>query len=87
MRIYELRTYLALPGRLPALLTHFEHHTIGIWKRLGIRPQGFWAPITWPVGNELIYFPIWDLLAQRESRWASFLQDSEWHEVCDRSET
>ena len=40
--IYELRTYHALPGRLPALLKRFETRTVKIWERLGIRQLGFW---------------------------------------------
>lgn len=84
--IYELRTYTAIPGRLPHLLSRFERHTIGIWTRLGIKPYGFWTPLTGPSSNELIYFLVWESLAQREKLWATFLADSEWQDVRKRSE-
>ncbi|MDF8357600.1 NIPSNAP family protein [Ensifer adhaerens] len=86
MSIYELRTYAALPGRLPDLLARFEHHTIGIWNRLGIRPYGFWTPLTGPSSNDLIYYLVWESLAQREVLWQSFVQDPEWLDVRHRSE-
>ena len=40
--IYELRTYRATPGGMPALLKRFETRTLKIWERLGIRQLGFW---------------------------------------------
>jgi hypothetical protein len=86
MPIYELRTYTVLPGRLPDVLARFERHTIGIWNRLGIRSFGFWTPLTGPSSNELIYFLIWESLAQRETLWQSFVQDPEWQDVRHRSE-
>ena len=43
--IYELRTYRCVPGRLPALLARFEHTTLAIWRRHGIRPAGFWTTL------------------------------------------
>ena len=87
MPIYELRSYTALPGRLPEVLARFEQHTIGIWNRLGIRSYGFWTPLIGPSSNELIYFLVWDSLAQRETLWPVFLADPEWQEVRQRSET
>ena len=35
--IYELRSYRRAPGRQPALLSRFEHETLRIWEKHGIR--------------------------------------------------
>lgn len=86
MSVYELRIYTAMPGRLPDLLSRFGSHTLDIWKRLGIRSQGFWTPISGPSSNDLVYFIVWESLAQRETLWARFTQDAEWLDVRRRSE-
>ena len=31
--LYELRTYHAVPGRMPDLLARFENITLKIWER------------------------------------------------------
>lgn len=42
MTVYELRIYTTVPGRLPALLTRFENHTLKLWEKHGIKQVGFW---------------------------------------------
>ena len=51
--IYELRAYRCMPGRLPALLARFEHTTLAIWQRHGIRPAGFWTTLVGESNHEL----------------------------------
>ena len=36
-RVYELRTYTVLPGRLPALHKRFAEHTMKLFVKHGIR--------------------------------------------------
>ena len=43
--IYELRIYYAVTGRLPALVSRFQHHTLRIWEKHGIRQAGFWTTL------------------------------------------
>lgn len=84
--IYELRIYDCLPGRLPALLRRFTDHTLGIWDRLGIRQAGFFTTMVGEHSNRLTYFLAWDSLAERESKWAAFVNDPAWHKARDNSE-
>jgi hypothetical protein len=35
-KIYEMRVYRCLPGRLPNLLKRFENTTLELWKKHGI---------------------------------------------------
>lgn len=83
--IYEMRVYRTMPGRLPALLSRFENHTLSIWKRLGIRQAGFWTTLVGESSYDLTYMLAWESLAEREQKWGAFMADPEWHKV--RAET
>jgi hypothetical protein len=67
-RIYELRIYHAMPGRLPALLSRLHNHTLQIWEKHSIRQTGFW---TTPIGEsnqQLTYMLVWNSMAERQER-------------------
>ena len=83
--IYELRIYRTLPGKMPALLSRFQNHTLKIWERHGIRQAGFWTTLIGESQNDLTYLLAWESLAEREIKWAAFASDPEWLKV--RAET
>ena len=76
--IYEMRVYRCLPGRMPALLKRFEDVTLGLWKRHGIEPAGFWTVEVGASNLELVYMLRWQSMADRESKWTTFMIDPEW---------
>ena len=77
--IYELRIYDAMPGRLPALLSRFQNHTLQIWEKHGIRQAGFWTTLIGEnESNRLTYLLAWNSMAERQERWGAFLTDPEW---------
>jgi len=84
--IYELRIYRATPGRLPALLSRFQNHTLRIWEKHGIRQAGFWTTLVGESNQELTYMLAWESLAEREERWAAFRADPDWIAVVAESE-
>ncbi|MBC7880238.1 MAG: NIPSNAP family protein [Anaerolineae bacterium] len=84
--IYELRIYHAMPGRLPALLSRFQHHTLRIWEKHGIRQAGFWTTLIGESNHQLTYMLAWDSLADREERWGAFLADPEWIAISTETE-
>ena len=43
-RIYELRTYTTLPGRLSALNKRFADNTIRIFANHGMKSEMYWIP-------------------------------------------
>src|SRR4249920_1285715 len=43
-RVYELRTYTTLPGRLPALNKRFADHTMKLFEKHGMRNEMYWVP-------------------------------------------
>lgn len=76
--IYELRIYHAMPGRLPALLSRFQNHTLQIWEKHGIHQAGFWTTLIGESESNLIYLLAWDSMDDREKRWSAFTADPEW---------
>jgi hypothetical protein len=82
--VYEYRRYVVVPGRLPDLKARFRERTIQIWKRLDIRPVGFWEAVI-GTSNELHYILAWTNAAEREKKWGAFVEDAEWLSV--RTET
>ena len=84
--IYELRIYECLPGRLSALLKRFNDHTLALWDKHGIHQAGFFTTLVGESHLQLTYFLAWESLAERESKWAAFIADPEWHKARDDSE-
>lgn len=84
--LYELRIYDCCPGRLPALLNRFQNHTTKIWERHGIKQGGFWTTVIGGNNHRLYYFLVWESLAEREKKWATFQADPEWNKARSESE-
>lgn len=77
-KIYELRVYTAMPGRMPAMLKRFENATLRIWEKHGIKQAGFFTTLIGESSVDLTYFLEWDSLADRETKWNAFLADPDW---------
>jgi hypothetical protein len=75
--LYELRTYSAMPGRLPDLHKRFAEITLGYFKKHGIQVVGFWTNELGGASDQLIYMLAYDSLADRERKWGAFLSDPE----------
>ena len=84
--IYELRIYRAIPGRLPALISRFQNHTLRLFEKHGIRQAGFWTTLVGQSVQQLTCMLAWESLAEREIRWTTFLADSEWHAIVAETE-
>src|SRR2546421_2084438 len=52
-RVYELRTYTALPGRLPALNKRFAEHTLKLLEKHGMRNEMYFIPSEKAVGQQV----------------------------------
>ena len=83
-KIYELRTYTTVPGRLPALQKLFTEHTMRLFERHGIRNGLHWIPTDEArKDNTLIYFLIHDSQDAAERNWKAFQADPEWIKARD----
>jgi NIPSNAP len=75
--LYELRTYHAMPGRLPDLNRRFADITLGYFKKHGIQVVGFWTNELGGSSDQLLYILAYDSLADREKKWSGFFADKD----------
>jgi hypothetical protein len=86
-RVYELRTYHCMPGRLEALKTRFREHTTKLFAKHGMKNIGYWIPADAPDSqNTLIYVLAHDSREAAKKSWTEFGSDPEWKKVRDASE-
>ena len=86
-RVFELRVYHTLPGRLPALESRFRDHTIQIFNRHQMTSIGYWIPQDAPQKeNTLIYILAHQSRESAKKNWAEFGADPEWQKVAKASE-
>ena len=81
-RVYELRTYTAIEGRLGALHTRFKDHLLGFFQKHGMTNVIYFKPMDAPLSQTTLIY-----LVSHESReaaarsWAAFQNDAEWKKV------
>jgi hypothetical protein len=86
-RVYELRTYHCMPGRLEALKTRFRQHTTKLFAKHGMKNIGYWIPADAPDSqNTLIYIVAHNSRDAAKKSWTDFNNDPEWKAVRDASE-
>lgn len=86
-RIFEMRTYTALPGRLDALNARFRDHTTRIFEKHGMTNIGYWTPQEAPLAeNTLVYILAHDSRDAGQASWDAFRADPEWAQVAEESQ-
>ncbi|MFD4351594.1 NIPSNAP family protein [Nocardia sp. NPDC058518] len=79
-RIFELRTYDAVPGKIDALLGRFRDHAAPLFQKHGMTNIGFWVA-TDDDGNPtetLVYLVAHASRAAAAKSWEAFWADPEW---------
>ncbi|MBI3467481.1 MAG: NIPSNAP family protein [Planctomycetes bacterium] len=85
-RFFEMRTYIAAPGKLDALNARFRNHTNKLFVKHGMELIGYWTPAEGSASeNTLIYILAYPDKDAREKSWKAFQADPEWQRV--RTET
>ncbi len=84
-QVYELRTYVAEPGRMDVLLGRFRNHTVGLFARHGMTNVGYWVMVDHP--DTLVYLVAHADARAAEASWAAFRADPEWQRVKAESES
>lgn len=85
-RVFELRTYTTLPGRLDALHARFAQHTIGLFEQHGMTNIGYFSPQDVPMAeNTLIYILAHNSREAAATSWDAFVADPEWQRVFEES--
>jgi hypothetical protein len=77
LMLYELRTYSAMPGRMPDLHKRFAEITLGFFAKHKIQVVGFWTNELGGSNDQLIYLLAYESLADREQKWNAFLADAD----------
>lgn len=86
-RVFELRVYHCLPGRLPALQARFRDNTMRIFTKHHMTNIAYWTPQDDPQkDNTLIYVIAHDSREAAKKNWAEFVADPEWKQVAKASE-
>jgi NIPSNAP len=86
-RIYELRTYYVLPGRMPAMQARFRDHTTKLFEKHGMTVVGFWNPSNpKEADTKLIYMLSYPSKEAAEKSWKAFQADPVWKEAREASE-
>src|SRR5262245_5388118 len=87
-RCYELRTYVAAPGKLEELHARFRNHTMKLFKKHGMEVVAFWGPTDKEKGSEntLVYVMAFPSREARDKAWKEFGADPEWQKARAESE-
>ena len=86
-RLFELRTYIAAPGKLEALNARFRNHTNKLFVKHGMELVGYWTPTEEPASqNTLIYILAFPSKEAKEKAWKAFRDDPEWKKVVAETE-
>jgi hypothetical protein len=86
-RIYELRTYHVVPGKMQALVDRFRNHTVKLFEKHGMKVVGFWTP-TDPKQTQttLIYVLSFRSREDADRAWTTFQNDPDWQAVKKETE-
>ena len=86
-RVFELRTYTTLPGKLPDLLARFRDHTTKLFEKHGMQNIGYWVPKDAPRSeNTLIYLLAHSSRDAAKKSWDAFRADPDWQKAAKASE-
>jgi hypothetical protein len=82
-RVFELRTYTAVPGKFEALKSRFRDHTLRIFARHNLNAiGGYYIPADPPLSETtLLYVLVHNSRAEADRNWAEFQADPEWVKV------
>ncbi|MGH9657248.1 MAG: NIPSNAP family protein [Bryobacteraceae bacterium] len=86
-RVFEMRTYYTLEGRLDALNARFRNHTTRLFEKHGMKNIGYWVPMDEPDSkNKLVYLLSHESREQAKKSWDAFRADPDWKKAQAESE-
>ena len=86
-KVYELRIYHTVPGKLDALVARFRDHTDKLFAKHGLKSVAYWTALDEPVKSSTFFY-----ILEHPSReaaaanWKAFQDDPEWQAVKAKSE-
>jgi hypothetical protein len=86
-KVYELRVYHALPGRLESLVARFRDHTEKLFAKHGMKSLAYWTALDEPSrSSTLVYILEHPSREAATANWKAFQDDPEWKKVRANSE-
>ena len=87
-RVFELRTYIATPGNLPALNSRFRDHTVRLFAKHGMTNLIYWnlAPGQAGADSMLVYLLSHSSTEAAGNSFESFRKDPDWLQARAASE-
>lgn len=86
-RVFELRTYTCVEGRLEALKKRFRDHTTKLFEKHGMTNIGYWVPQDGPTSKTtLIYVLAHPSREAAKKNWDAFRNDPAWVKARTASE-
>ncbi len=86
-KLYELRVYIAPPGKLDDLHARFRDHTDHIFAKHGMKAFAYWEPTEKPQSENTLYYVLeFADRAQAGNAWKAFVDDPEWQTAKKASE-
>ena len=86
-KVYELRIYHVVPGKLDSLVARFRDHTDALFRKHGMKSVAYWTAEDEPVKSSTFFY-----ILEHPSReaatanWKAFQDDAEWKAVKVKSE-
>jgi hypothetical protein len=86
-RFFEMRTYVASPGKIEALHARFRTHTNKLFVKHGMQLVGYWMPTNGENAERtLVYILAYPSQEAREASWKAFGNDPDWKQAKAESE-
>lgn len=86
-RVFELRTYYVLPGKMKDMNDRFRNHTNALLEKHGMKLIGFWQPIDAKDSEtKLIYLVAHASKEAADKSWKAFRDDPDWIKARTESE-
>jgi hypothetical protein len=81
-RVFELRVYHSVPGKLPALESRFRDTASKLLAKHGLNAVGYWIPDDPPASsNTFIYVLAHPSREEAKTNWAAMFADPEFKEM------
>ena len=85
-RIFELRIYSVLPGRMDAMNARFKNHTNALLMKHHMSLIGFWQPQGEDASKKLYYLVAHKNRNEAVTNWNAFVNDPDWKKAKADSE-
>src|SRR4051812_39794937 len=79
-KVYELRTYTAMPGKIENVSWRLRGHTTRIFDRFGMVSVAYWIPrdAADGAGEKIVYLLEHKSREAADAAWKAFQADPEW---------